>query len=257
MLPNIHAFGLVISMYWLSCFAALLVGGAVVFVMRRGFGIKAWDLTQVLAVVVIGAFGGAKLFHILGGILQHGGEPGFWTRENWAELIAPMGVFYGGLLCALGLVLLFAKWQAIPLGRLTDLMAYFAPAFGAVARFGCLFAGCCYGIRVSHMFTVPGTVYEVPRLPSPLLETGLNLLILLAFLLWRPERKHPGAVFPLYLLFYSAGRFVLRVFRGDAGRGVFLLSTSQWIAIAVIVAAGLVLYRNMRRQTLPQPPAEN
>ena len=248
MLPSVRLFGITISMYWVCGFAALVLGGVFAFAMRRRFGIKAWDLTQVLALVVIGAFGGAKLFHVLGGIIQHGGEPGFWTLENWRELLGPMGVFYGGLLCSLGLVVLFAKWQKIPLGNLMDLMAYFAPAFGAVARFSCLCAGCCYGIEVSHMFTVPDTIYAVPRLPSPLLETGLNLLILLAFLLWKPERKRPGAVLPLYLLLYSAGRFVLEFFRGDAIRGVYILSTSQWIAAAIILSAGFVLYRNRNRK---------
>lgn len=247
MLPTIHPFGIEVSMYWLCGVVALLIAGTAVVVRRRTFGVAAQDLLQILAQVVIGAVVGAKLFHIIGGILLHGQEAWFWTAENWTNQLKAGGVFYGGLIGAAALALLHAKWRQMNLRNVLDLMAIFPPAFGMIARFGCLFAGCCYGIEAQHMITVPGTVYAVPRIPSPLLESALNLAIFLYLLIAKPEHKRPGTCFPLYLLLYSAGRFVLEFFRGDENRGVFLLSTSQWIAIVLIAVASAYLWCQKRR----------
>lgn len=162
-------------------------------------------------------------------------------------------MFYGGLIGATGLVLLYAKRHQVPLGNMADLMAFFALAFGVVARFGCLFAGCCYGKEASWGIEING----VSRLPSPLFESGLNLVILLVFLIWKPERKRSGTLFPLYLIPYSAGRFVLEFFRGDESRGILLhLSTSQWIAIGMVFAVGIVLFRmrKTKKSVWLQPP---
>jgi len=244
MLPTIYPFGIQISMYWLCGVLALLLGSALVFAKRKSFGIAKSDLVQTLARTVIGAVGGGKLFHVIGEIVESDTKPWLWTASDWTSVLRPGGVFYGGVICATGLVLLYAKSRKLPIGNISDLMAYFALAFGAGARFSCLFAGCCHGIEVQHMFTVPGTIYATPRLPSPLLESALNIAILLFFLLRKPERKRPGTLFPLYLILYSAGRFVLEFFRGDEGRGSFLIfSTSQWIAIALTLTAGVILYR--------------
>jgi len=230
--------GTPVSTFFILCSLAMLVGSAVTFARRRAFGITRRDLLRMLVLVVIGALIGGKLVYAIGQILMHGTGPGFWTTRNWSYVLGG-SVFYGNLIGATSLTLLYAKRHQLPLGSVTDLMACFAPAAQAVGRVGCLCAGCCYGIRVQHMFTVPGTVYAVPRLPWPLLEAALSLTILSFFLIARPERKRPGTLFPLYLILYSAGRFVLEFFRGDTSRGVWLLSTSQWIALLIMLALAI------------------
>jgi len=236
MMRYVYIGGEPVPTYFLCCLLALLVGCVLAFARRRAFGIAKRDLRRILLVVALGVFVGGKLIFAIGQILMHGSEPGFWEAGNWPNILGG-SIFYGSLIGATALLLLYVKRRQLPLGNVTDLMACFAPAVHAVGRVGCLCAGCCYGVEVRHMFTVPGTVYAVPRLPWPLLEAALNLAILAFFLIARPERKRPGTLFPLYLILYSAGRFVLEFFRGDASRGVFLLSTSQWIALALIALA--------------------
>lgn len=235
-MPYVYVGNEPLPMYFLCCILALLTGSALAFARRRVFGIAKRDLRRILIRVVIGIFVGGKLVYAIGQILMHGSEPGFWTAGNWTYIFEG-SVFYGSLIGATALVLLYAKRRQMPLGNVTDLMTCFAPAAQAVGRVGCLLAGCCYGVEVRHMFTVPGTIYAEPRLPWPLLEAALSLAILVFFLIAKPERKRPGALFPLYLILYSAGRFVLEFFRGDASRGVWLLSTSQWIALVLIALA--------------------
>lgn len=240
-------------MFFLFGVLGLVTGSVLVFVRRRTFEIAKRDLWRVLFLVVVGVVFGGKLLYAIGQGLMHGSEPGFWTVHNWSHVVQG-SVFYGCLFGATTLVLLYEKRRKMPLfGSLTDLMACFAPAAHAVGRIGCLLAGCCYGVEIRHMFTVPGTIYAEPRLPWPLLEAALNLTILAFFLIARPERKRPGTLFPMYLILYSAGRFILEFFRGDASRGVWLLSTSQWIAIALIAAAVVWLRKSESMRTKRRP----
>jgi phosphatidylglycerol:prolipoprotein diacylglycerol transferase len=238
MLPTIHPFGIEVSMYWLCGVAALLFGGVLAFAKRRAFGIATHDLLQTLAFTVIGIVGGAKIFQIIGHIVQHGSEDWFWTLDYWKTFAKSGGVFYGGLIGATGLVLLYIRRNHIPLGNLGDLMAYFALAFSAVARLGCFCAGCCYGVQL----------HTGVRFPSPLAEAGYCAIWLLIFLIGRPERKFRGRLFPIYMILYSAGRFILEFFRGDESRGVWILSTSQWIAI-VLIAVAIVWLRRAAKRT--------
>jgi prolipoprotein diacylglyceryltransferase len=53
----------------------------------------------------------------------------------------------------------------------------------------------------------------------------------------------------MWLMLYSAGRFIVEIFRGDE-RGHFIggvFSTSQGIAILTFAASAAVLYRFLRR----------
>ena len=118
-----------------------------------------------------------------------------------------------------------------------------AQGFG---RIGCLLAGCCYGKETSDAFSItfhrsdfaPNGVALVPtQIYSSILDFlhyGLLLLIL-------RSQKKDGETAAAYLIFYSAGRFVLEFFRGDLARGsVGVLSTSQFISVFTFLA-GIVL----------------
>jgi len=121
-----------------------------------------------------------------------------------------------------------------------NMLSYVALAFLSFGRIGCYSAGCCYGIRLAD-----GT-----RFPVQLLEAGFCFAALIAFLVTKPERRWPGTpLFPIYLITYSAGRFALEFLRGDANRGVWLLSTSQWIAL-VLIAVALVWLRKHKKSKL-------
>ena len=79
--------------------------------------------------------------------------------------------------------------------------------------------------------------------------------LLLAFTLKR--RKGYTTLF-VYLIIYGVERFLLEFLRGDEIRGFFgLLSTSQWISIALIAAgaAGLLLTNRRRAGRVGGPDA--
>jgi len=157
--------------------------------------------------------------------------------------------------------------------RVADL---YGPALAlgqAIGRIGCLMAGDDYGkptnVAWSITFTDPeaasigGAPLGVPLHPVQVYES-LACLGLFVFLVWLSRRRgidgereldgargFDGEIILSYALGYAACRFVIEFFRGDVDRGFVLgglLSTSQAIALVVIVASIILIATRSRRQ---------
>jgi len=142
----------------------------------------------------------------------------------------------------------------------------FAPGIAlghVVGRFGCFFAGCCYGkpttkpwgITFTNTFAHDnvGTPLGMPLHPTQLYEAGAELLIL-AVLLYSERKGRPfaGRTFWLYMLLYAISRFIIEFFRGDERGTVFMFSTSQFISLLLAPLAVAMLVYLSRAQT-PEP----
>ena len=222
--------------YIFMALLAFLASTLLVVLRRKSQNIAAWEAVVLSCATLAGGVTGAKIFFLAGRVIQ--GEA-FWTAQFWQNVSMTSGyVWFGGVAGALVFLLIYAKIRHLPLRKIMDIMTPFALSFDAIARFGCLFAGCCYGVRAAWGIQLHG----VTRIPSPLFESALCLVILVLILIRKPERKRPGVLLPLYLATYSVGRFSLEFFRGDKSRGVILMfSTSQWIALLVLLALGIAL----------------
>jgi phosphatidylglycerol:prolipoprotein diacylglycerol transferase len=97
-----------------------------------------------------------------------------------------------------------------------------------------------------------GTPLDVPLHPTQIYES-LATAAIFAILLWiSGRRRFDGQVVLSYVLLYSVARFAIEFFRGDSVRGfVFggLLSTSQLIAIVLVLAAGSLWPTLAKRHT--------
>jgi phosphatidylglycerol:prolipoprotein diacylglycerol transferase len=142
----------------------------------------------------------------------------------------------------------------------------FAPGIAlghVVGRFGCFFAGCCYGrpttVPWAITFTSPyaaanvGTPLNIPLHPTQLYEAGAEALILVILLATESRgRKFPGRTFWLYMLMYAISRYIIEIFRGDPRGTVFMFSTSQFISVILIpLALAMLIY--LGRRTSPAP----
>src|SRR5215831_4867025 len=187
--------------------------------------------------IIISALVGAKLLLLV---------TDFQTfKANPAELLnlfREAGVYYGGLIVAVVVALLYIRHVGLPLWTTCDV---FAPAIAlghVVGRFGCFFAGCCFGkatnVPWAITFTDPfaaanvGTPLNVPLHPTQLYEAGAELLILIVLLgTERKGKPFAGRTFWLYMLLYAVSRFIIEFFRGDERGAVGVLSTSQFISV--------------------------
>jgi phosphatidylglycerol:prolipoprotein diacylglycerol transferase len=247
----VYAYGVLLAIAYL---AALQL--AVVRARRRGLdGSRVMDLGIYL---IIAALVGAKLMLVLVDLDYFLSQPG-----EILSLVRAGGVFYGGLIAAVGVALWLVRRYELPMWTTADLFAPGIALGHVIGRFGCLLAGCCYGRPTSMpwavTFTDPvaaanvGTPLGIPLHPTQLYDAGAELLILVVLLATeRKGRPFPGRTFWLYILLYGISRFIIEFFRGD-DRGMILgVSTSQFVSLVAIPLAVAVLLR-LRNRALPVP----
>jgi phosphatidylglycerol:prolipoprotein diacylglycerol transferase len=247
----VYAYGVLLAIAYL---AALQL--AVVRARRRGLdGSRVMDLGIYL---IIAALVGAKLMLVLVDLDYFLSQPG-----EILSLVRAGGVFYGGLIAAVGVALWLVRRYELPMWTTADLFAPGIALGHVIGRFGCLLAGCCYGRPTSMpwavTFTDPvaaanvGTPLGIPLHPTQLYDAGAELLILVVLLATeRKGRPFPGRTFWLYILLYGISRFIIEFFRGD-DRGMILgVSTSQFVSLVAIPLAVAILLR-LRNRALPVP----
>jgi phosphatidylglycerol:prolipoprotein diacylglycerol transferase len=164
-------------------------------------------------------------------------------------------VYYGGLIAAVGVGWLCMKKFQLPFWKTADVLAPSIAIGQAIGRWGCFFAGCCYGVRTDMpwgiTFTNPDSLAPlgVPLHPTQI-YLSLNALLIFGVLLWVQKRKRfDGQVLLTYGILYSIGRFIIEFFRGD-DRGYAIpdtLSTSQFIGLFILGLS--ILFWVRRRST--------
>ena len=210
------------------------------------------DSTRVMDLgiyIIISALVGAKLLLLF---------TDFQTfKNNPAELLNLLregGVFYGGLILAVTVALWYIRRVGLPLWTTCDVFAPGIALGSIIGRFGCFFAGCCFGKQTSVpwavTFTDPfaaanvGTPLSVPLHPTQLYEAGANVLILIFLLATeRYGRKFAGRTFWLYMLLYAVSRYIIEFYRGDQRGAVGPFSTSQFVSLVLApLAVGMLIY---------------
>jgi phosphatidylglycerol:prolipoprotein diacylglycerol transferase len=131
-----------------------------------------------------------------------------------------------------------------------------------VGRFGCLFAGCCFGkpttlpwgITFTDPFAAANVGHAARRAAAPDAALRGRRRALILGILLATERKggRSGPDFWLYMLLYAISRFIIEFFRGDDRGAVGMFSTSQFISILLAPLAVVMLVYLARRPT-PEP----
>ena len=242
--------------YGLLLVAAYLIGLQLAVSRGRSRGIDGNRVMDLGIAIIVAALIGAKLLLFFVEFDHFTENP----AELWT-LLRSGGVFYGGLLLAVGVAFWYMKRHAMPLWTTCDAFAPGIALGQVVGRLGCLLAGCCYGhptdLPWAVTFTDPlaasnvGTPLGISLHPTQLYESLAALFILIFLLIWeRKRRMFAGQIFWTCLLMYPTARFVIELYRGDPRGTVFdLLSTSQFVSIMIVplgIAMLIVLARNNR-----------
>jgi phosphatidylglycerol:prolipoprotein diacylglycerol transferase len=249
---------IVVYTYGVLLAAAYLVGLQLARVRAHARGLDANRILDLGIYIIIAALIGAKLLLLVTDLRSFSSNP-----RELLTLARSGGVFYGGLILAVVVAVIYIRRIGLPLWTTCDVFAPGIAIGHVVGRFGCLFAGCCYGKPTTMpwgiTFTDPfaaanvGTPLNQPLHPTQLYEAGAELLILIVLLATeRKGRPYPGRTFWLYMLLYAVSRFIIEFFRGDERGAVGMFSTSQFISILLApLAVAMLVY--LARQTTPEP----
>lgn len=170
------------------------------------------------------------------------------------------GVFYGGLLAALVTAFLYMRRKRLPVLATLDVFAPGLALGHAIGRLGCFAAGCCWGLETrlpwAVKFTDPranrlvGVPLETPLHPTQLYESLAELVIFAVLFRFFKKPHRDGAVISLYLILYSAARFLVEFVRAHEQPNPFggPLSNAQWISLGLIVG-GVIYWVRARKYT--------
>jgi phosphatidylglycerol:prolipoprotein diacylglycerol transferase len=251
---TLHTYGVLLAI-------AFLAGLWVASRQAKKAGLDSTRITDMAVWVLIAGLLGAKLLLVAVDWRYFTSNPG-----ELFMLFKSGGVFYGGLLGGILVAWWYVRRYELPGWQVADVLAPGVVIGQAIGRLGCFAAGCCWGepSRVPWAVTFTdvysaravGTPLDTPLHPSQIYES-LAAFIIFFFLLWlAPRKKFHGQVILAYVVLYSAARFGLEFLRGDPDRGSWFrgaLSTSQLIAIVLILGAALLLPRLLRTQAVDKP----
>lgn len=250
----LHLFGKEIPFYGLFFVLGFIVAALTALPKTSRLGLPRLEVLCSAVFAAVGGILGAKLLSVLTSvryIIEY--------HIPLVDVIRNGFVFYGGLFGGAAGLAIYCKAFKAPLFAYFDLYAAGTALGHAIGRVGCLISGCCYGIPADGGFFViyrraadPNTPLGVPLLPVQLIEsTSLIVIYLLCEIAFYAGKKRGLSAF-VYAAAYSVVRFTLEFFRGDEVRGVYGLSTSQYLSIvllltAVALAGGYILRQRKRK----------
>lgn len=217
---------------------------------ERAYTVATW--------AVPGGVIGARLYHVITTWEHFSGNlakiPALWEGG-----LGMPGVIAGGALGAF----IGARRAGVPVLAMFDCIAPGLILAQAIGRWGNyfnqeLFGGPTdlpWGLEIAPERRPAAFQQSETFHPTFLYESLWNLAVFV--LLWRASRRHstlaPGAVFALYLVAYSFGRFFIEGLRVDFSHEIGPMRVNQWLFGTVFVLAGLWLLRLRRRRPATAP----
>ena len=262
MWPILVSFGS-FQIYTYGVLIALAFIGAMTVGLKLGprYGLEKPLIWDWMFFVLLGAILGARLLYLA---LE-------WKHVKWSLrqlgdlFIHSGGVFYGGFVGAILASVWFLRRRQVSIWLAADIAAPAVALGQGIGRWGCFFAGCCWGKTTSLPWAITfhnevtgrlmGTPLNTPLHPTQLYESFFTLA--LAGWLWhRHRRKHRrGDLWWGYVAVYATGRFLIEFFRDDP-RGRFAwFFTSQWFALAAVALTLVWVFFYRARQPVEQAAA--
>lgn len=215
---------------------------------RRGY--EPLLIVDLGLVVLLSSVAGSRFLYVITHLDDFHGD--FWgVFKVWEGGLT----FYGGLLAAVLLGILFLKRRGQPVAEITDILAPQIALGVSIARVGCFLNGCCFGKESSLPWacvfpndSLAGSVMPGLHLhPVQLYAVIANLLI--AIILWRLLKRNlpAGSVFAWLLILYGGWRFIIdfwRYYEDELllGGGRLELSWNQVVsAVLICVGIGLLM----------------
>ncbi|MGB9749011.1 MAG: prolipoprotein diacylglyceryl transferase [Candidatus Woesearchaeota archaeon] len=163
--------------------------------------------------------------------------------------------FFGALFFGLLGFIMYFKIRKIDFREYLDIYAVFIPLVQAFGRIGCFLNGCCYGNETKIFFGIK-YLGEI-RHPAQIYESLLNFISFLFIYKIRNKDElrikkirikfFNGILFLIYLINYSAIRFLVEFFREE--QRLFLgLTKTQYLCLFIILTSGFIIYKNQKKE---------
>lgn len=249
-------FGIPLYAYGLMLTVSVIAGRWLAVRLAADDGLDAKLADRCAAWTFVGAIVGARLLYVVTNLDQFASP--LDVVAWWKGGVVAYGGFLGGLAAAI----VFCASHTLPLLAWADCVAPSLCVGLALTRVGCFFAGCDFGRHWNGPWAVrfpagsPASAQQVrlgllpsvsmeslPVHPTQLYESLAGIVLLILVLTVRRRQQVSGQALAAFAVGYGLLRYAIEMVRADADRGAIgPWSTSQFIAIATIVAASALLY---------------
>ncbi|HBT88572.1 MULTISPECIES: prolipoprotein diacylglyceryl transferase [Desulfobacter] len=240
-----------LKLYTYGLFVALGFITAIWFTKRNAkfYGVPDQMVSDLFFTILFSALAGARILYVLINFNDY--------RDNLLDIFKIWNgglVFFGGFIGgALGTII-FLRIKKMDIWKTADVLAPGLALGHSVGRFGCLFAGCCYGksctLPIALTFTNPDSLapLNTPLHPTQLYMIASNFVLFLILLAIQRRKRFNGMVFLSYILLYSLFRSIIEFFRGDFRGNFFFdfLSLSQGIGLLISFIALIFMIIKLR-----------
>lgn len=230
---KVHGYGLMIA---IGIILAEYVGEK----RAKKLGLREDMILNLTMWCAAGGFLGAKLLYVItdfGEIIS--------GKLSISDILYGF-VVYGGIIGGIFSGWLYTKVHKFDFWKYFDLVMPSIALAQGFGRLGCFLAGCCYGKPTNAWYGMEfnHSVYEdmigVKVIPTQLISSAANFLHFAVLVLIAKKVKKDGIVAGCYLMFYSAGRFLIEFLRDDPRGALGIFSTSQFISLFIFAAGVLV-----------------
>lgn len=234
---TIHGYGLMIGIG----FAVAVLSACA---RAKKCGLSADDVTNIAICVLLFGFMGGKLLFCIVEFKQFIANP--------LSCLGMSGfVVYGGVITGILSIIIYCRIKKLSFADYMDVMVPSIALNQAFGRIGCFMAGCCYGRRTESFLGVVFPEGCLAPAGVKLLPTQLFMAVfdfaLAFFLMWFSSKiKNRGEIALSYLGCYAIGRFIVEFMRNDRRGNVGVLTTSQFIAIIMLVIVVALYFVNKK-----------
>jgi len=260
---------------------SFMLGIAISLRIGERHGVERKAASNTLFVALVCSLIGARLFYFFT-------DWDKFSLVNFFKVTEGGLVAYGGYIGGLGGAFIYALFKKFDFFSIADMAAPQMALGLGFTRWGCFLYGCDYGERTDLPWGLNYPRWDMPSFaswikgsspafndhlhqriidgasaaslsvhPTQLYESMTGFIIFAALFLFTPLRKFRGQVVLLFLIIYSAARFLLEFLRGDVDRGERVLGTmfsfSQVISIILIVISVYLWFYLKRFKPVVEP----
>ena len=209
---------------WLFLALAVILVGVIFYTVGRRATLPLWKTVIIMMAGALFGIAGIKLMYLL-----ETGEYGGMSFYG-AHFLGPVGIILG---CY------FLKTSKPEMKSMLDISAVALCAALVLLKIHCRICGCCHGIALET--DANGNV--IRRFPSQTSEAIFALLLMILFIRMIRKGKNPGSIYPLYMILYGGGRYILNLFRETTPWILNMPSGNFWSILSVIIGAAYLYIR--------------
>ena len=237
---------------------AFVLGTVLAQARARRRKVSADLITDLVFVILVSSIIGARVFYVAVNRQYYISDP-LAVIKVWEGGL----VFYGGFIAAFFAAVWFIRKNGLSVGLVADIMAPSVALGIALGRIGCFLNGCCYGAlserwgmafpcadmppvcsqQIADGLIAPGAAYSLAVLPTQIYSALFACAVFIALFRIERYKRFDGFLFWMFVLMYSAGRFVIEAFRYyDQSYMIGRLTVSQAVSAVLFIVAASALF---------------